>query len=82
MARMALRNDTDCTDALTAIMDTTTSVIARTMLNQTNNYLKILCNNPGCANIITNYFNACQSLIVSVACTYNFISPPLSQCII
>ena len=74
MARMALRNHTDCNDALTAITDTTMRVTSRATLNQTNNYLKILCNNRECANTISNYFNTCQSLIVSVYSTSDLLS--------
>ena len=70
MARIALRRDTDCNDAFATIVDTTMDVISRTTLNQTNMYLNTLCSNQGCTNATSAYFNACQSLIVSVTVTY------------
>ena len=65
MAREAIQNDTDCNNAFTAILNTEINVISRTMINEIDNYLKTLCNNPGCANAVSNYFTACHSLLVS-----------------
>ena len=65
MELAALRSDTDCNDAFTAITDAEIDVIDRTMISQINGYLRTICSNPECSRAISNYFNACQSLIVS-----------------
>jgi len=60
-AQEVLTRDTECNNAFTGVMNT----IPGTAINQTNKYLATLCKNDKCADTISTYFSACQSLIVS-----------------